>query len=99
MVQPHNKPGFEKTLRAVTISLLSNPIPDAWRGRNSPSDGSVDEYWEMARNAMGQTQTIAYKMDLARMKPDGLLSSTNYGLAGPGSEYLVYKPASKVSFV
>lgn len=46
----------------------------------------------LARPAMGHTRAYAEKMDLAAMTPRGDLSSTEYCLASPGREYLVYLP-------
>ena len=49
---------------------------------------------EDARLAMGFTLSYAQKMDLAQMIPRTSLCTTNYCLADPGSEYLVYQPGS-----
>jgi len=77
-----------------------DPYLVVWPGRNSPTgvtaDANIgvnpDEYWETIRNAMGATLTYANRMNLAEMAPQPTLSSTNYCLAHPGSEYLVYQP-------
>ena len=45
-----------------------------------------------SRTAMGQTQRYAEKMNLAAMSPQPALASTQYCLANPGREYLVYLP-------
>ena len=37
-------------------------------------------------------------MDLSKTVPSGDLSSTNYCLANPGYEYLIYQPASDTVF-
>lgn len=50
------------------------------------------------RKAMGHTLTYAKKMNLKDMLPRDDLSSTKYCLANPGSEYLVYQPASGAAF-
>lgn len=47
---------------------------------------------EESRQAMGQTRRIAERMDLAAMTPHNALASTEYCLANPGREYLVYLP-------
>lgn len=45
-----------------------------------------------ARRAMGHTRTMGNRMDLAAMTPRKDLASTQYCLANPGKEYLVYLP-------
>jgi hypothetical protein len=45
-----------------------------------------------ARRAMGHTRAYAERMDLASATPHNELSSTEYCLANPGTEYLVYLP-------
>jgi hypothetical protein len=71
------------------------------RGHNpifmDPYDGSIlgspsDRQWEPIRVAMGQTRRLAERIDLAAMKPSYQIASTNYCLASPGKEYLVYLP-------
>jgi hypothetical protein len=47
---------------------------------------------EGARKAMGHTRTMADRMNLADMVPRNDLASTQYCLANPGKEYLVYLP-------
>jgi hypothetical protein len=46
----------------------------------------------LARPAMGHTRAYAEKMNLAAMTPRNELSSSEYCLANPGHEYLVYLP-------
>ena len=41
---------------------------------------------------MGQTRTLAARMNLAAMVPRDDLASTRFCLADPGREYLVYLP-------
>jgi hypothetical protein len=48
--------------------------------------------WEPTRRAMGDTRRYAEKMNLAAMTPRPELVSTQYCLANPGQEYLVYLP-------
>lgn len=49
--------------------------------------------WEMLRKAAGSTVTYVDKvLDLAKMLPSTTISSTQFALANPGSEYLVYSP-------
>ncbi len=46
----------------------------------------------LARPAMGHTRTYSERIDLAAMTPRNDLASTEYCLANPGREYLVYLP-------
>lgn len=46
---------------------------------------------EMTRTNMGYSRRYADRMNLATMTPHGELSSTEYCLAAPGKEYLVYQ--------
>jgi hypothetical protein len=71
------------------------------RGHNplfmDPYDGSVlgkvgDKQWEPIYRALGQTRRFAERVNLAQMTPRNELSSTNYCLAAPGAEYLIYIP-------
>jgi hypothetical protein len=66
------------------------------RGHNpilmDPPDG--DPAREQARRAMGLALRYALRFDLARSRPRPELSSTQYCLAVPGREYLVYQPGS-----
>ena len=45
-----------------------------------------------ARPAMGHTHAYAAEVDLAAMTPRGDLVTTQYCLANPGKEYLIYLP-------
>jgi hypothetical protein len=72
------------------------------RGHNpilmDPYDGAVlgkpaDRRWEPVRQAMGHARRWAERMNLAAMAPHNDLASTQYCLANPGQEYLVYLPA------
>ena len=47
---------------------------------------------EEARRALGDTRRYATRMNLAAMTPCSELASTQYCLAAPGKEYLVYVP-------
>jgi hypothetical protein len=55
-------------------------------------------YQEMSNNSAAQvggyTNVYAKKMNLAAMTPRGDLTSTDYALAYPGSEYLIFQPGS-----
>jgi hypothetical protein len=62
-----------------------------------PYDGTVlgprdDVKWGSIRRALGATRRVAEAVNLRSMTPLGELSSTNYCLAEPGREYLVYQP-------
>lgn len=46
----------------------------------------------LARPAMGHTRAYAERMNLAAMTPRNDLASTQYCLANPGKEYLIYLP-------
>jgi len=48
--------------------------------------------WEPIRQNMGYTHRFARRMDLPAMTPRNDLASTQYCLANPGAEYLVYLP-------
>ena len=52
--------------------------------------GRTDQ-WDGIRQALGATNKLAKRMDLARMTPSPEISSTKYCLAAPGQEYLVYQ--------
>ncbi len=71
------------------------------RGMNpifmDPYDGIVlgkpfDPQWEPIRNSMGYALRYAEKMNLTAMTPHYELASSEYCLANPGSEYLIYLP-------
>jgi hypothetical protein len=51
-----------------------------------------DPLRERVRVALGQTKRYANRMNLAHAIPHNELSSTQYCLANPGTEYLVYIP-------
>jgi hypothetical protein len=57
-----------------------------------------DPYYEPLRSSMGDTRRYAQKMNLAAAFPHGELASTNYCLADPGREYLVYNPGAEKTF-
>jgi hypothetical protein len=50
------------------------------------------------RAAMGHTRSYADRINLAVMTPRGDLTSTSYGLADPGNEYLIYQPDAGTDF-
>jgi len=53
----------------------------------------LDPRWEPVRRSLGYTRGLAERMDLAAMTPRRDLASTEYCLANPGHEYLVYLPS------
>ena len=64
-----------------------------------PYDGVVlterfDPQWEPVRRSMGYTLAFANRLDLAKCIPNNRLASTEYCLADPGKEYLVYVPSA-----
>lgn len=84
-----------------------DPYLVIWPNRNSPigstSDPHIgvkpDSYWDAIRHAMGSTLTYANRMNLVAMTPRPDLSSTQYCLADPGLEYLVYQPVTGSFFL
>ncbi len=71
------------------------------RGHNpifmDPYDGSLlgnrfDPKFELLRRNMGYTRRYAQRVNLAAMTPRSELASTQFCLADPGKEYLVYLP-------
>lgn len=69
-----------------------DPYLVAWPGRNTPSGGKLDPYWNEIRDALTDIRNYAVKIDLAHMMPHDSLSTTGYCLADPGSQYLVFQP-------
>jgi hypothetical protein len=61
-------------------------------GRNDPTGGKPDPYWDPLRDAMGRTRACAERMNLAAAVPHAELASTGFCLADPGREYLIYLP-------
>ncbi len=57
---------------------------DYWK----PGDNAAR--WETTRHDIGMAAYYASKMDLARMRPHNELATTQYCLANPGQEYLVF---------
>ncbi len=53
---------------------------------------------DSARVAMGQTKRFAETINLAEMTPHDALASTQYCLAQPGAEYLVFQPGIRGEF-
>jgi hypothetical protein len=65
----------------------------------SPSNGictSLDERWENFRSNLGYILKYSRRLNLARVTPEGSLSSTGICLAqvpAAGAEYLIYAPS------
>jgi hypothetical protein len=83
---------------------IGGNVPWVWkslcRGMNplfmDPYDGKIlntDSKWEPLRRALGHARTMAERINLAATAPRTDLASTQYCLADPGREYLVYLPA------
>jgi hypothetical protein len=53
---------------------------------------------DSARVAMGQTRRFAERINLTEMSPHDSLASTQYCLAKPGSQYLVFQPGVRGEF-
>jgi len=53
---------------------------------------TLDSRWNPIRKNMGYTLTYANRMNLAAMMPHNKLASTEYCIANPGAEYLIYLP-------
>lgn len=69
-----------------------NPIfMDPYLDRNYQDDPHKEE-WPLIRKNMGYALAYAQKVNLAALLPRSDLSSTNYCLANPGREYLIYLP-------
>ncbi|MEQ9443455.1 MAG: DUF6298 domain-containing protein [Cyclobacteriaceae bacterium] len=48
--------------------------------------------WELFRSNLGHIRELSRKVDLCNMYPQSGLTSTNYCLANPGKEYIIYFP-------
>jgi hypothetical protein len=79
---------WKSFLRGYHVIYMDNLTASGW-GEWDPED---------ARKAMGQTLSYASRLNLASMTPQNNLSSTNYCLADPGKEYIVYQPESNSAF-
>lgn len=75
-----------------------NPIfMDPYLERERHYHPTKAELWELIRRNMGYTRTYANKVNLTAMVPRGDLASSEYCLANPGDEYLVYLPSDSKS--
>ena len=64
-----------------------------------PYDGLIlgnkfDNKYQPLRKSLGYTRKYAEKMNLNKITPQPELASTKYCLAQPGTEYLIFRPAS-----
>jgi hypothetical protein len=66
--------------------------PSHDNGRNAPADNKPDLYYDGLREVMGQTRKYAEKMNLAAALPHPELASSQFCLADPGKQYLVFLP-------
>ena len=72
-----------------------DPCPWYVTERNHPDGNKPDEYWETLRRSMGYVRTIADRVNLAAMSPQGQIASSGYCLASMNqtdAELLVYTP-------
>ncbi len=81
---------FTRGYQCIFMDPYLDPGKDV--GRNNPSGSTPDPYWDPLRDAMGLTLGYATRMNLAEMTPQNKLASTEFCLANPGQEYLVYLP-------
>jgi len=77
-----------KTFLRGLHPIWMDPYDDLTRWGPVPPGG------EDTRKNLGYTLTYAQRINLKDMTPQNSLASTAYCLAAPGSEYLVYQPAS-----
>lgn len=73
------------------------PKKEEWDMQTSWTDHlsdvpSLDPQWDPVRLNLGYTRRYAERMDLAKAVPRDDLASTQYCLAQPGVDYLVYLP-------
>jgi len=80
---PHRVPWLA-LMRGYHFCLYDHPF-------ESPTDESAE--WDRTRRNIGATNRYARRFrDLSRMEPHHPFASTNFCLADPGREYLVYAP-------
>ena len=72
------------------LGILGGPNPPD-KTAGAPSYESL----EPTRDALGDTASLARRMNLIAMEPRGDISSTGYALANPGKEYLVLEASEK----
>jgi hypothetical protein len=87
---------WENFTHGINLAFM-DPYLVAWPGRNTPSSGKLDPYWNEIRNALTDIRSYAVKIDLAHVTPHDSLSTTGYCLADPGSQYLVFQPRSNTA--
>jgi len=56
------------------------------------SDPALEPQWDPIRRSLGYTLSYTKRIDLASAVPHNDLASTQYCLANPGKEYLIYLP-------
>jgi hypothetical protein len=77
--------------------IFMDPLHVPYDATTPPREGDdqppgMDSRWEPARRAMGYTRRYAERINLAAMEPRADLASSEYCLAHPESDYLVYLP-------
>jgi Family of unknown function (DUF6298)/Putative collagen-binding domain of a collagenase len=72
--------------------LFMDPYDGTVLGPGTREAGGGDTQWEPVRRAMGAARRLAERVSLASLQPRSDLASTQYCLADPGKEYLVYLP-------
>lgn len=79
---------FLRGLNPILMDVMQNEMPNNKVKWNEASRPGLAE----TRLAMGQALKYSNQVDLSKMVPSGELASTNYCLANPGVQYLVYLP-------
>ena len=79
--------------------ILMDPIQPFPGIDDHPNWGAINQpdhpLWEPNRKQMGNTRRFAERLDLCNTIPHPELASTQYCLANPGVEYLIYLPESE----
>ena len=84
-------PIFMDPYREVEKNDAQEEQQTTWTNHLSDAT-TLDPRWDPIRRNMGYTLAYANRMNLAAAVPRNELSSTEYCLANPGVEYLIYLP-------
>jgi len=84
-------PIFMDPYREVEKNDAQDEQQTTWTDHLSDAP-TLDPRWDPIRRNMGYTLSYANRMNLAAAVPRNELSSTEYCLANPGVEYLIYLP-------
>ena len=84
-------PIFMDPYREVEKNDAQDEQQTTWTDHLSDAP-TLDPRWDPIRRNMGYTLSYANRMNLATAVPRNELSSTEYCLANPGVEYLIYLP-------